>query len=129
MHSKNEFPAWLGNQLKRKNWRPSGLAKAADVAKSTVTSWLKGDRRPFPDNCHRIASALGFEPATVLEKAGRIHCYQALNDGESLLLGIYRKLSLDRKRAMLEMAEGLHSFHNFDEVDGITLGALVGDEK
>jgi transcriptional regulator with XRE-family HTH domain len=70
MRGREEFALWLANQLDERNYSNNAFAKRIGVAQSSVSYWTTGHVIPNPDNCRRIADALGVPRDEVLRRAG-----------------------------------------------------------
>lgn len=63
------FIEWLGEEMRRREWRQADFARAAGVDVSMVSRWLRG-RRPDPASLERVAAALGMDLDALLTLAG-----------------------------------------------------------
>lgn len=68
--SEQEFNDWLKDQMRIRGWRLMDLARAANVAPSSVTRVVSEGKPPGPDVCTALAHALDIPPALVFRKAG-----------------------------------------------------------
>ena len=66
----NEFNQWLNNELDKRNWSASDLARAAGVGRSSISMVLNQNRGIGPELCLAIARALKYPPKVVFEAAG-----------------------------------------------------------
>lgn len=61
---------YVAENLARKGWRKSTLARAAGVSRATVTVWLQGKRTaPQGETLLKVARAFGLPPSSALEAA------------------------------------------------------------
>ena len=77
-----EFRRWLEERLAEKGWTRSDLARATGYVAgqkpqrgfwpAQVSAWLNGVRVPEPEQCRRLADALGVDPRTVLRLNGHL---------------------------------------------------------
>lgn len=94
---KNEFNTWLTNELKRREWKPADLAHRAGLGSGSLSNILSGNRRPGPDICVAIATAMGEDPVNVFRQAGLLPDAAENNLGdltydEVELVGTYRHI-------------------------------------
>lgn len=61
---------WLSQELHRREWAYSELARLAGISRPLVSRTLSGDMPPSADFCIKVASALDIAPETVLRLAG-----------------------------------------------------------
>jgi len=67
---KNEFVTWLNDELNRRGWSNSELARRANVVPSTVSMILTQEKEPSPETCVGIARAFGIAPERVFRLVG-----------------------------------------------------------
>jgi transcriptional regulator with XRE-family HTH domain len=65
-----DFPAWLRDQLDRRSWRVSDLAKRSHKSDAAVSRVLHGERNPDPETLVAFATALNISPILMFRKAG-----------------------------------------------------------
>lgn len=53
-----DLPEWLEQQLEKREWQPSDLARKVGVHAGTITRILNGERGAGPVICRAIAKAL-----------------------------------------------------------------------
>jgi transcriptional regulator with XRE-family HTH domain len=64
-----EFPDWLNQELNKRGWTYSELARRAGISHSTVSTVISRASKPGPEFCLGIARALGLPPEDVFRKA------------------------------------------------------------
>lgn len=64
--TKQEFGKRLYKLMIAKGWHQSELARRADVARDSVSTYIRGISLPEPGNLDRLARALGVEPVDLL---------------------------------------------------------------
>lgn len=64
--TKQEFGKRLYKLMIAKGWHQSELARRADVARDSVSTYVRGVSLPEPGNLERLARALGVEPVDLL---------------------------------------------------------------
>lgn len=99
------FREWLEQELRRRDWRPAELAKAAGLYPGTIGRVLNGDRRAGPDVCLAIADALQISPEQVFRQAGLLP--QKPDDPPGLDEWMHTYLSADQmeREELLEYAQ------------------------
>lgn len=63
---------WLREELRRRDWTPSRLAREIGVPRTTVTRWLNGERRIQDGHARRVGRALGVDERLSLYHAGYV---------------------------------------------------------
>jgi transcriptional regulator with XRE-family HTH domain len=66
----NNFADWLEEEIQKRGWQPSDMAREANTYPATITRILNRMRNPGPDICLAIAKALDMPPEEVFRKAG-----------------------------------------------------------
>lgn len=64
--TKQEFGKRLYKLMIGKGWHQSELARRADVARDSVSTYIRGVSLPEPGNLERLARALGVDPVDLL---------------------------------------------------------------
>jgi transcriptional regulator with XRE-family HTH domain len=64
--TKQEFGKRLYKLMIGKGWHQSELARRADVARDSVSTYIRGISLPEPGNLERLANALGVDPVDLL---------------------------------------------------------------
>jgi transcriptional regulator with XRE-family HTH domain len=67
-----DFSNWLIEEMEKRGWSTSELARQARIAQSTISLNISGKRKPGIDFCVGVARAFKIPPEVVLRKAGRI---------------------------------------------------------
>ncbi len=70
MADRIDFSTWLDNELLKRNWSQSELARRAGVTRSGINGVIIGSRNPGTDLCEAIARALRLPPEEVFRAAG-----------------------------------------------------------
>lgn len=66
----NNFRTYVTKEMNKRGWSPSDLARAAGVAKSTISMNLNDNRQPGTILCNGIARAFGVPPEEIYRLAG-----------------------------------------------------------
>ena len=65
-----DFSAWLQKQLDDREWRPTELARRANMSDAAVSRIMRGERKADPDSLIAIAKALKIPAEQVFRAAG-----------------------------------------------------------
>lgn len=88
---KMEFPDWLQEELNKRHWSQSDLARAADLNRAVINKLLNQRSQPHVTTLGAIARALKIPTESVYRAAGLL---PELTDGDAFLEEAYHKLSL-----------------------------------
>lgn len=100
-----DFRDWLTEELNRRGWSKSELARQAGLSPSIVSKMLLGDRNITADQCIKLAQALGLSPVLLLVKAGILPPQESSNDPTiEELLDIARQLPGPAREELLSYA-------------------------
>jgi transcriptional regulator with XRE-family HTH domain len=76
------FSQWLDGTLEVNDLSQSDLARRIGSPPSVVSKWVNGMQRPRPEQCQKIAAALGESFLDVMEAAGHVpHDFTLEGDG------------------------------------------------
>jgi transcriptional regulator with XRE-family HTH domain len=89
------FPRWIEQELDKRGWRQSDLARRAGLSEATLSRILNGSRKAGPETCVGIAAALEVPPEHVFRIAGLLPPLPSPVEEEQEALGLFR--SLDRQ--------------------------------
>ena len=65
-----DFPAWLQNELNKKGWRSTDLAKQSRISDAAISRILRSERKADAETLSSFAHALNISPITIFRKAG-----------------------------------------------------------
>jgi transcriptional regulator with XRE-family HTH domain len=100
---KNDFGKWLEQEMEKREWNASILARKSGIDAGNLSRVITGVRNAGPDMCQAIAKGLGYPVDTVYRQAGLLP--QAANGEEMAQLEeIARNLSPEERRELLEYA-------------------------
>jgi transcriptional regulator with XRE-family HTH domain len=68
--AKVTFRAWLQDEMDKRRWSESELARQTGILPSVINRWKRGEYGPNANSCVKIANALGVDPQFVMELAG-----------------------------------------------------------
>ena len=97
-----DFREWLQNELNSRGWAQIELTRRGGISSGAISKLMSGERKPGPDMCNAIATALNLPPEDVFRAAGLLP--QSRDDDPlvreaAYLVGL---LSQERKRQVLE---------------------------
>jgi transcriptional regulator with XRE-family HTH domain len=97
------FGRWLKNELRRRDWNMSDLARRINSDPSAVGRWARGDRIPDPASCDLLADALGIDIDRVLVAAGHRPNIEAIpvDDDRATIAALLRQVELTPDRGAL----------------------------
>lgn len=103
------FVTWLTEELDKRGWSGSELARRAGLVPSTVSTVITGAKRPGLDFCVGVARALGVMPEQVLRLAGLLPPAPASVVEENEALSLLRELSGGERSVVLRQLRALAS--------------------
>lgn len=65
-----EFIDWLREELNKRDWSQSELARRGNISASMVSMVLSGTSKPGANFCAGVARALNLSPEAVMQQAG-----------------------------------------------------------
>jgi len=100
----NDFVNWLIDEMNKRGWSNSELARRAGVVHSTISMILSGKSNPGNDLCVGIAKALKIPPEEVFRRAGILPPLPAPDNDptlEEITAYLKRLSSEDRKEVLM----------------------------
>jgi transcriptional regulator with XRE-family HTH domain len=70
--TKQEFGKRLYDALIRKGWNQSELARATELGRDSISTYIRGTAFPTPANLQKLASALGVERDALLPNSAQM---------------------------------------------------------
>lgn len=101
------FVSWLIQELEKRGWSNSELARRADVVPSTISMVISEQKRPGLELCLGIAHAFGEQPEKVLRLAGLLPSLPPAVVEEREALAILRTLPAATRSTVMQMLRGL----------------------
>lgn len=65
-----DFVTWLTEEMQKRDWSISELARRAHVSHVSISNILSGNRKPGAEICNAISRALHLPPIIVFQQAG-----------------------------------------------------------
>ena len=100
----------LSQALNIRRMKQSELCHIAKIPKSSLSQYLSGDYEPKQDRIYLIAKALNVSEAWLMgydvhmERDKKIPIEESdLNDGEKLLLDLFRQIPVEKQELVLQM--------------------------
>lgn len=110
-----EFSGWLQDEMNKRGWNNSELARRAGVTRGAIGNVLRGDRRPGSDLAAAIAKAFGMRPDEVFQIAGILPDLNIGNPAKEIAY-ITDQLSLDRQQQLIDFARYLLTLDESDHL-------------
>jgi transcriptional regulator with XRE-family HTH domain len=107
MSTNDEFANWLLEELGRRGWDQSELARQSRVTTAQISRIFSGERRAGPAACRAIARAMHLPPEEVFRRAGLLPRARELPEGAEELLHLYGDLEEGDRRRLLAIARSL----------------------
>jgi len=95
-----DFVTWLTEQMMKRGWTNSELARRAEVSPSAISMVISGQREPGADLCLGIAQALGEPPVTIFRRAGILPSVGESDVHEEMMYWFDRLTDEDQERAI-----------------------------
>lgn len=109
--SGEDLAALLKRLLAEKEKSQAWLAAETGIPLATINAWIVGRRAPKgaagTESLRKLAAALGSTPREMFEATGRRAPGPLSQEREEKLLRIYRGLSMEAQRALIQTAEAL----------------------
>ena len=103
MYSMENFSDWLGNELLKRGWTQSELARRANIHRGTISNIVSGERKAGLDTCLSIAQALQLPADIVLEKAGHLAKKEKTTSETEEMAYLFEQLSPQDREEILEL--------------------------
>jgi transcriptional regulator with XRE-family HTH domain len=99
-----DFPTWLQNEMTKRGWNQSDLARHSGITTGQISRILSGTRNPVPETLTAIARALRMPPVSVFRAAGLLPPDTELDELDRELLHLFDQLSPDDQIEIIELA-------------------------
>ena len=104
--NKEIFAKNLAHYLQRSGRDQKEVAEEIGVAPSTFNEWMKAKKYPRMDKIEMLANYFGVLKSDLIEQPGENGYSPAevqLNEGEKMMLELFRRIPEDRQAAALEL--------------------------
>jgi len=102
-----EFSTWLMQELEKRGWSNSELARRANVVPSTISMIISGSAKPGVDACLGIARAFGESPVKVFRLAGLLPPLDTRKELLDEALALFDKLNAADQARIIVIARAL----------------------
>ncbi len=99
-----QFSAWVEDELKKRDWILSDLARRANLHPGTVSNILTMTRKVGPDVCLAIARAFNLPPELAFRKAGLLPPKPDVDSEAEEMLHLFQQLGEHDKKRILQTA-------------------------
>jgi transcriptional regulator with XRE-family HTH domain len=120
MNTNSDFVAWVEEELKIRDWKPSDLAKQAGIDTGLLSRIMNRERQPGVEYCLAIAKAFRVHPAKAFMARGWLPREPIDSTDEGRLLTLVRWLPDGDRRILLRLAQALSLSEQADQ--GISSG-------
>ena len=105
MDNKDVFATNLKKQMELKGKSRNDISNALGISYFTVTDWVKGKKYPRMDKVEMLANYFGIQKSELIEDQKNKPSPEEieLNEGEQLLLELFRKIPEDKQGLVLQM--------------------------
>ena len=106
MDNKEIFSKNLKRLMEQKGISRQELSKVLGVSYFTLSDWVNGKKYPRMDKVEMLAAYFGVLKSDLIEEKGTneaIPHVQTLNEGENMLLELFRQVPEENKKMVLDM--------------------------
>jgi transcriptional regulator with XRE-family HTH domain len=104
MDNKDIFASNLKRQMELKGKSRNDISTALGISYFTITDWVKGKKYPRMDKVEMLANYFGIPKSDLIEDKKESSPVEIqLNEGEKLLLELFRKIPEDKQGLVLQM--------------------------
>lgn len=103
---RNKLATWLTDELQKRGWSNSEVARRAGLGVSTITMVLNGQSKAGLEFCVKLAEALREPPEKVLRMAGLLPPEPEPSAEEAELLHAFRQLREGERALVVRMVRG-----------------------
>lgn len=105
-----DFPEWLLDQLSKRGWSQSDLAKHAYINRQLVETYVNRKRKKYdPEMLAKIAKALNEPTEVVFRAAGLLNSVPANTEQKEQMVYLFDQLSENDRQTILDMMNFLLS--------------------
>jgi transcriptional regulator with XRE-family HTH domain len=104
MDNKDIFASNLKRQMELKGKSRNDISTALGISYFTITDWVKGKKYPRMDKVEMLANYFGIPKSDLIEDKKESSPVEIqLNEGEKLLLELFRKIPEDQQGLVLNL--------------------------
>lgn len=102
VRSNMTFIEWIEQELASREWKQATLAQVIGASEGMVSMVLRGERKPGPDFCNKIAKAFGIPAEAVFRMAGLLPALPEEDDELARrVVENFKLLSIEKRREVL----------------------------
>lgn len=100
------FSEWLQEELEKRGWSQSELARRSGLTRQTINTLIKGRSEPQAETCLAIARGLNVPPETVLRAADLLPELPVPDRDPTLqeLMDLMKRMSQEEREEILQYA-------------------------
>jgi len=114
MYVDTGFASWLTEELDKRGWSNSELARRSEVVPSTISMVISRQNQPGLDLCLGLARALHLPPEVVLRKAGLLPPEPDESELVSEMVYLVSRLDPQTQRLLVAQARALYELNQRD---------------
>ena len=104
MDNKDIFASNLNKYMRLSGKSRNDISKALGISYYTITDWVKGKKYPRMDKVEMLANYFGIPKSYLIEDKKETTPEEIkLNEGEKLLLDLFRKIPEDQQGLVLNL--------------------------
>lgn len=104
MDNKDIFSSNLKMYMELSGKSRNDISNALGISYFTITDWVKGKKYPRMDKVEMLANYFGIPKSYLIEEKNKPSPEEIkLNEGEQLLLELFRKIPEDKQGLVLQM--------------------------
>jgi transcriptional regulator with XRE-family HTH domain len=104
MDNKDIFASNLKRQMELKGKSRNDISTALGISYFTITDWVKGKKYPRMDKVEMLANYFGIPKSDLIEDKKESSPVEIqLNEGEKMLLELFRKIPEDQQGLVLNL--------------------------
>lgn len=104
MDNKDIFASNLQRYMELSGKSRNDISKALGISYYTITDWVKGRKYPRMDKVEMLANYFGVPKTCLIEERSNFSpADPQLNEGEKLLLDLFRKIPEDQQGLVLNL--------------------------
>ena len=104
MDNKDIFASNLKRQMELRGKSRNDISEALGISYFTVTDWVKGKKYPRMDKVEMLANYFGIPKSALIEERKEQSPEEIkLNEGEQLLIDLFRKIPEDQQGLVLNL--------------------------
>lgn len=99
-----DFNIWLQQEMNKREWSISDLARQAGVSRGSIANILRGDRKAGVEICEAIAYAFKVSPEIIYRRAGLLPPLPNQDESREELVHLYNSMTATNKEDVIDYA-------------------------